>query len=239
MIHLYRITNLVTKKVYIGQTSYVDPFQRWAVHKSHATRKLETCTKLMRTMRKHGNDKFVFEVVGGAFDQDTANLLEVFLIESYNSIKEGYNIKEGGSNGKHSEETKAKMSNTRRNNPNQSSWLRGTKASDETKQRMSEAHKAIGHKPPPSTPESQAKATAARREKFAGKPRPWSVNKEKPIFVDGFLYPSVKKAAEVLDAEITTLHRNVRHSPTSKRKPKFKCEWLICSPSAPSDQTID
>lgn len=233
MIHLYRITNTVNTKVYIGQTTYENAEMRWATHKSFARKGSDGCPKLMRALRKHGIENFAFTVIGGAEDQQTADLLECLLIDTYDSLNNGYNTKHGGSNGKHSEITKAKMSATRKANPEICATRTGDKSTEDTKQKMSASQKAIGNKPPQRTKEELSATAKARNDAYRGKPRPWSTNKEKPIFVDGFLYPSVKKAAEVLDAEVTTLHRNVRHPATSKRKPKFKCEWL-CSPSGPS-----
>lgn len=44
------------------------------------------------------------------WDQESANQFEIDFIQKFDSIKNGYNLKLGGDGGKHSEETKAKMS---------------------------------------------------------------------------------------------------------------------------------
>jgi group I intron endonuclease len=179
---VYLITNKVNGKVYVGQTTYADPDKRWSVHKALAKNGSDGCPKLLRAMRKHGIDSFTFEVLVSTSTQEDLDKFEIEFIEKYNSIKTGYNVKEGGSRGKHSDETKAKMSATRRANPDLCKTRLGDTASEETRKKMSETHKRIGNRPPAPTEEAQAKATAARHAKFKGKPRPWSADHLNPKF---------------------------------------------------------
>lgn len=69
-----------------------------------------------RAIQKYGESNFTFNVIDTADDQETLNMLERLHIARYESMVDqwGYNIKEGGSNGKHSEESRQKMSETKR-----------------------------------------------------------------------------------------------------------------------------
>lgn len=63
---------------------------------------------------KYGPDKFVIELLATTSSQIVADYLESSYIKEYDSISSpngiGYNLKDGGSNGKLSQETKDKMS---------------------------------------------------------------------------------------------------------------------------------
>lgn len=100
---IYAITNTNNKKVYIGQT-WENLDRRFTKHKTGG------CLKLTRAMGKYGVGTFSIENIAMASSQDNANYLEIHFIEYFNSIENGYNIKEGGSNGRLSEESKKKIS---------------------------------------------------------------------------------------------------------------------------------
>jgi group I intron endonuclease len=69
---------------------------------------------LYGAIRKHGVDKFQYEILVQCRDQESADYLEEHFINQYDSRNPqiGYNLKEGGSAGKHSDETRAKISQT-------------------------------------------------------------------------------------------------------------------------------
>jgi group I intron endonuclease len=111
MHYLYRITNLINQKVYLGQTMY--PKKRWNNHKYEA-RKLHPEFYLHKAIAKYGVDNFIFEIIAQSKIQEDANEIEADLIVQYDSRnpKMGYNIMPGGkihSGYKHSDETKEKM----------------------------------------------------------------------------------------------------------------------------------
>jgi group I intron endonuclease len=84
---IYRITNIITKKSYIGKTtkSIDERFQR---HKYNA--KYGSKTHLHRSMRKHGCDNFIIETI-----EQTENLNER---EQYwiSTLSPEYNMTTGG-----------------------------------------------------------------------------------------------------------------------------------------------
>lgn len=93
---LYRITNKVNGKMYIGMT--VDPKQRWRQHKCHSNR--GGSQVLAASMRKHGKENFAFEVLMTEFGADCIEKCrdaEVLLIAlSDTRSPNGYNLTDGG-----------------------------------------------------------------------------------------------------------------------------------------------
>lgn len=160
MHYLYKITNIIDGKLYIGQT--VDPNNRWKKHRFNAKQvrvKKGTTMYIHNAMAKHGLDNFIFEVIGCCRSQDDANYTEAELIKQYDSLWSGYgyNVAAGGQSSPKSEETKKKLSEYWKqwylDHPEQKQiiaerqrkFMTGRKASDEHRQAISEAHKRISH----------------------------------------------------------------------------------------------
>lgn len=100
MIGIYKITNKINGKCYIGQSTDID--DRWAKHRSRPfqenDKSYDTC--LYRAIRKYGLDNFIFEVIEECA-YDKLNEREIFYIDFYNShcTKHGYNMTFGGEGG--------------------------------------------------------------------------------------------------------------------------------------------
>ena len=109
MHYLYKITNQLSGKVYIGQT--VNDKNRWIAHKSYAKNSEETGQYIHRAMAKYGVENFTFDVIATCKTQEDADEAESILINQYDSKNKehGYNIKPGGNTAPHSEETKEKL----------------------------------------------------------------------------------------------------------------------------------
>jgi group I intron endonuclease len=108
---IYKITNNINNKVYIGQTIRC-LHERWQEHLCF-TKKISKTNDypLYRAMRKYGVENFMIKEVGGANSLSELNYQEWLLIHKSNTLwPNGYNLKEGGSNGRHSLSTKQKMS---------------------------------------------------------------------------------------------------------------------------------
>lgn len=136
--YLYRITNLINGKVYIGQS--VNPQRRWSRHKSDA--KLSINKKhLTNAIKKYGVHNFICEVIAQAKTLEDIDQVEIDSIKQYRSSDKnyGYNISLGG-NGKRivSEQTRKKISQ----------FMTGRKPSEETKIRRSKSMigKNVGEK---------------------------------------------------------------------------------------------
>lgn len=112
---IYKITNIITNKCYIGETKKKNPELRWNEHK-YKIEKGIGCPALQDAVRKYGILNFKFEVLIICFDKDRYKY-EIEYIKKYNSISpNGYNLTCGGEGGgfygkKHSEETISKIVN--------------------------------------------------------------------------------------------------------------------------------
>lgn len=94
IIYLYRITNSINQKIYIGQT--IDPNSRWRAHKKRSTFD-EPKQVIHHAIKKYGSDVFEFETIACSLNQDDANWMEETLIQQYQSLAPtGYNIESGG-----------------------------------------------------------------------------------------------------------------------------------------------
>lgn len=161
MIGIYKITNKLNGKVYIGQSRDIDA--RWRQHIN-----AKDNFAIHNAIKKYGEENFCFEVLLEC-PVDMLDVWERDMIALYNCISpNGYNLTEGGGRCKyseetrlkisesmkgripwnkgvhlespmkgkhHSEETKIKISNTRK----------GIQLSEETRLKMSDAHKGIPH----------------------------------------------------------------------------------------------
>lgn len=84
MIEIYKITNVINGKCYIGQTKN-GAYKRFQQHS-------KADSLIGRAIRKHGSDNFMVEVLDST-DKDNANSLESFHIKENNScVPFGYNI---------------------------------------------------------------------------------------------------------------------------------------------------
>lgn len=95
MPYIYKITNNINNKIYIGKTVGTVE-KRWKEHiKDYKKR---TCEKrpLYRAMNKYGVECFSIEIVEEVKDQTLLNDRERFWIEYFGSFKNGYNATTGG-----------------------------------------------------------------------------------------------------------------------------------------------
>jgi group I intron endonuclease len=97
---IYKITNLVNSKVYVGWT-HRDPSKRF---NEHITR--NNCP-ISWSIKKRGADNFLFEVIYQTKDEDHSHEMETYFIKQYNSLIEqwGYNRDLGGTGHKRTSAT--------------------------------------------------------------------------------------------------------------------------------------
>ena len=111
---IYKITNIITNKCYIGETKKNNPYLRWNEHKRKITQGIG-CPALQAAVKKYGIDNFKFEILIICFDEDRFKY-EIEYIKKYNSISpNGYNLTKGGEGGgfygkKHSQQTIDRLS---------------------------------------------------------------------------------------------------------------------------------
>lgn len=120
---IYKITNKVNGKIYIGQT-WQTLKNRW--DSGHGYR---NCVKLERAIEKYGSGKFEHTLLTITHTQEIADYWETYFISKYKSSNRniGYNIRLGGSRGKFSQATKDKMSAAKLGKPG---YWTGKKRSD-------------------------------------------------------------------------------------------------------------
>ena len=107
MGYIYKITNKIDNKTYVGQTIQ-DVEARWKDH----LKKGSNCRYLKSAINKYGIDNFEFKLVCITFDNQLDDM-EIKYIEQYNSlVPNGYNLRMGGNSGRHNAETKQKISET-------------------------------------------------------------------------------------------------------------------------------
>ena len=88
-MEIYKITNKINGKIYIGQT--IRPVEyRFNRHINDAMRN-KLSTHFARAIRKYGSDKWQIEVIDNATNQDELNQKEQYWIRYYNSVEKGYN----------------------------------------------------------------------------------------------------------------------------------------------------
>lgn len=145
MIGIYKITNKVNGKVYIGQSRNIE--NRWLQHL-----KAVDDFPIHRAIRKYGFENFDFETIA-LCGRDELNRLEQFYVQEYDCIvPKGYNCNSGGNQNKEmSDETKRKISEAHKgkhlgphseeHRKKLSEALKGRHISEETRRKLSESHK--------------------------------------------------------------------------------------------------
>ena len=134
MGYVYKITNTVNNKCYIGISIHEPEKDRVKQHLSGSARGNRL---IARAVKKYGRDAFTYEILeANVFDEFLPDL-EVAYIANYNTVApNGYNLDSGGGGaGSPSAESRRKMSEAHK----------GKKHSAETRRKISEAHK--GKKP--------------------------------------------------------------------------------------------
>lgn len=111
---IYKITNLITKESYVGQTTN-SLEKRFA---SHCNEKRNR--HISNAIRKYGKENFNIEVICFASNQEELNSLEVKYVEQFNTMyPKGYNHRAGGNQkGICSQELKCKISLSKKGKPN-------------------------------------------------------------------------------------------------------------------------
>ena len=107
-MHIYKITNTVNNKVYIGQTVQTNPKMRWYAHLADARRGKKSY--LYDSIRKYGKESFVWEIIDFAGSIEELNVKEEYWLNYYK--EQGivvYNNREAGNNKTHSPESIERM----------------------------------------------------------------------------------------------------------------------------------
>jgi group I intron endonuclease len=128
MAIIYCISNLTTGKKYIGQT--VEKLQRRVVRHFRTINE----TKINRAIQKYSKYDFVYGIVEEVDDKNLLDEREQYWIKFYNTVENGFNIKEGGKCARGFKQSESSIEKRRQK-------LLGRPLSGEHKQKISKAHK--------------------------------------------------------------------------------------------------
>lgn len=90
---IYKVTNKINNKVYIGLTT-TTLHQRRLEHERSKDQ-----THFHRAIKKYGKENFIWEILEECNDKEKLCELEKQYIKKYDSIKQGYNCTTGGETG--------------------------------------------------------------------------------------------------------------------------------------------
>lgn len=108
---VYKVTNKLNGKVYIGQTTKTLQERRYR-HESESLNGLRKTVKFHNALLKYGFDAFEWEVIKECSSQEELDYYEDYYINKFNTLDrdKGYNLKHGGKlGGCYSEEAKRHM----------------------------------------------------------------------------------------------------------------------------------
>lgn len=162
LYHIYFIVNKINNKIYVGQTCQ-QPHNRWSDHQYELNKNNHRNIHLQRAWNLYGPLSFSFVTYDKTLTHAEANNIEEKLKILYCQRNLCYNIRDGGSNGRHAEETKRKMSIAAIGNKR----FLNHQHSETTKAKMRLAH--LGQKRPPLSEQHKAKI----REEVLKRPQAW------------------------------------------------------------------
>lgn len=189
---VYQIKNLVTNKIYIGSTitSFI---YRWRQHQSKLKMGKHENAHLQSSYIKYGDSSFEYTILYVGTSLEDIRIKEQEFINALDSCNpnKGYNLDNIVDRHNRSEETKRKISASRKGKcAGSSNGFYGKTHSEEVRNRIRQAH--LGKK-----------ASDITKSKMAEK-------RKIMVKVNNVIYPSIKEAAHELGMSKATLCRWVR-----------------------------
>ena len=95
---IYKITNIINNKVYVGQTTrpYMQRFER---HLKDAENNILPSNFFHKAIRKYGRNNFKIEIIDTANTKEELNTKEIYWIDFYMQLGISYNTAKGGQGG--------------------------------------------------------------------------------------------------------------------------------------------
>lgn len=138
---IYKITNNINKKVYIGQSH--DIHQRWYHHQYDLNNNKHENPYLQQSWNKYGADNFTFEIITECKPNEL-NQLEEYYINKYDTFTNrdnGYNLQKGGDYMQLSDEVCQKISDK---NSGEGHWNYGRNLTLDHQSKMSKTTTSTG-----------------------------------------------------------------------------------------------
>lgn len=208
MIGIYKITNKVTNKIYVGSSINIE--NRWNQHKKYLSKGTHKLPKLQNSVNKHGFENFVFEVI----EECKKELLierEQYWIDTLDSYNKGYNSRPIANSNlgiKFSDEHKSKISNSHK----------GKIVSEESKKKMSSYWKKYYETHEPTNKGKTYKASEETKEKLS---KAFKGKTYEEIY-------GLEKAKEIKEKRrISALGKKHNEETKKKLSEKAKKEWEL------------
>lgn len=167
---IYKITNTVNGKIYIGQTVQT-LLDRWSDHCRPCRGRHVNRSAIASAIRKYGKENFSIEEVDRAQTLDELNIKEQTYIKALKCLApDGYNLELGGKSKTCHSETRLKISATLKGRPFTNRWTKGNLK--------------------PHSEETRAKISAT----MTGAPQPWK-HKKVMCVETGQIWESVNAAS--------------------------------------------
>lgn len=134
---IYKITNIINNKLYVGQTTKKRPTDRFSQHRYYANHPEQesNISYLHRAMASDGVNNFKFEILEEV-DDDILNSREQYWIEKLKTLApNGYNLTEGGDGTKGYSRTQSAEERDKRSKTMKSFYENNPKAIEEARQR--------------------------------------------------------------------------------------------------------
>lgn len=124
---IYKITNKINGKMYVGQTVQTLD-DRWSDHSRPSKGRHVNRSAIASAIRKYGKENFIIEIIDDAKNTAELNIKEMTYIKALNTLSpHGYNLKLGGESKACHEETKIKISKTLKGRPFINRWTGGNR----------------------------------------------------------------------------------------------------------------
>lgn len=138
---IYKITNKLNGKIYIGQTvqSILD---RWHDHSRPRLGRHKQRSAIASAISCHGKENFILEEIDSASSLEELNTKEATYIKALNTLApNGYNLHLGGNSRLCHPETKEKISGSLKGRPFTNRWTKGNKTppTEERRERIAKA----------------------------------------------------------------------------------------------------
>lgn len=217
---IYKITNKINSKSYIGQTIRTIE-KRWKEHlknKSH-------CSALSSAIKKYGAENFEIKVLAICSSIEELNHRESYYIRLLNTLAPtGYNLDTGGDGKIVSEETRKRMSRKGKDHPmfgkthkkeslqQMSKSHKGRKHTKETGIKISKAHTGRKHTEKAKHNMSQAQKKIPKKPHVMAKLHEANKKKSRSVVCNetGEVFESLKAAARAINSGSSNISRHIR-----------------------------